>query len=189
MSTTITRAILANSLSELTGVTPKFSKDAIEDLITIIQGALFQRDSVRIPKVCRIDVNVKKQRMGRNPKTGVPAVISARHSITASDTAIQREPIGAVVGKGSLVQSLISFGYSGREATAIVEIFYSVVASVSESGNTVALNGLGKFYPRTYKAGTLRNPKTGASVECAERVRVAFRASDRLRKSIDAEWL
>ena len=189
MSNTITKATLAASLMDVLPCKPTLAKNAIEDLVSTIQGALFQRDSLRIMGVTRLDVNLKRPRIGRNPKTGVEHPISERYAVTAVSSSGQREPKQSVVGKGSIIQTLTEFGYTGTEATAIVETFFTAVRSVQTVGNVIRIRGLGKFYPRVYKAGTLRNPSTGESVQVGARAKVAFKCSKRLLAAIDTEWL
>ena len=186
---TITKSTIAASLVEILGCTNMFAKDAVDDLVTVVQGTLYQLNSIRIPSICRLDVNLKQARPGRNPKTGAPHTISKRHSVTAVTSVGQREPKGSVIGKGSLIETLGEFEYSKREATAIVETFYTAIGNVLTDGSTVSIRGLGTFYTRTFKAGTLRNPKSGEPVQVGERTRVAFKCSKRLLKAIDTEWL
>ena len=165
----------------------KDAMNAVTDLVNIVQASIFKREVIYIPKVCRISVSLKSERIGRNPKTLEPAVISARHAVT---TGI----IGNIVQSGKLIKSalisrLIDVEYSCKQATEITEAFYFMVEKVQSGDFRIEIRGLGVFYPRIYKSGTKRNPRTGESIQAEERVIVAFKCSPSLRKALDREYL
>ena len=79
---TTTRASIAKIASHKTGLSKNLSSDILETLIEIIICELCNEEPVKLSTFGSFIVRKKKQRMGRNPKTGVEALIHARKVIS-----------------------------------------------------------------------------------------------------------
>lgn len=80
--TTITRESLARALKREMGLSLKQSAVLVEDMIDIIVESLASGKNIKIQRFGAFVLRHKKERMGRNPKTLEPAVISARTVVT-----------------------------------------------------------------------------------------------------------
>ena len=79
---TITRMDLANALKDRFGLTASDSYKMIDIIFSEIQESLINDEEVKIAGFGTFKILSKSARIGRNPKTGVPAVISARRVAT-----------------------------------------------------------------------------------------------------------
>jgi integration host factor subunit alpha len=75
---TITRLDLANALKKRFGLTATDSYQMVDIVFEEIEQALVNGEDVKITGFGTFKILSKSARIGRNPKTGVPAVISAR---------------------------------------------------------------------------------------------------------------
>ena len=75
---TITRLDLANSLKKRFGLTAADSYKMVDIIFDEIEQSLVNGEEVKITGFGTFKILSKSARIGRNPKTGVPAVISAR---------------------------------------------------------------------------------------------------------------
>ena len=75
---TITRLDLANALKNRFGLTAADSYKMIDIIFDEIEQSLENGENVKITGFGTFKILSKSARIGRNPKTGVPAVISAR---------------------------------------------------------------------------------------------------------------
>ncbi len=75
---TITRSDLANRLREQHGLTMSDAYKLIDIIFDEIRESLINGEEVKFAGFGSFKILTKPQRMGRNPKTGVPAVITAR---------------------------------------------------------------------------------------------------------------
>lgn len=75
---TITRMDLANSLRNRFGLSATDSYKMIDIIFDEIEQSLINGEEVKITGFGTFKILSKSARIGRNPKTGVPAVISAR---------------------------------------------------------------------------------------------------------------
>ena len=75
---TITRIDLANTLKNRFGLTSADSYKMIDIIFDEIEQSLIHGEEVKISGFGTFKILSKSARIGRNPKTGVPAVISAR---------------------------------------------------------------------------------------------------------------
>ena len=80
--TTITRIDLANALRDRFGLTAADSYKMIDIIFDEIEQSLINDEEVKIAGFGTFKILSKSARIGRNPKTGVPAVISARRVAT-----------------------------------------------------------------------------------------------------------
>ena len=72
---------LIKDLSEKTGFPTSYSKKLIDDLILIISENI-KSGKFSLKNIGTFLIKKKKERIGRNPKTGTQYIISARNSIS-----------------------------------------------------------------------------------------------------------
>ena len=82
MSKTFTKADIINHLNESIGINKTEAKLLVESLFKEILVTLSNKQSVKISGFGNFDILDKKERIGRNPKTGEIAIISARKVVT-----------------------------------------------------------------------------------------------------------
>ena len=82
MSRTITKLDLVNHLNEKLGLNKVESKELVEAFFDEIKKSLINNEEVKISGFGNFKILNKKERPGRNPKTGEPAIISARRVVT-----------------------------------------------------------------------------------------------------------
>ena len=82
MSKTITKLDLVNHLNEKLGLNKVESKELVEAFFDEIKKSLINKEEVKISGFGNFKVLNKQERPGRNPKTGEPAIISARRVVT-----------------------------------------------------------------------------------------------------------
>ena len=79
---TLTKAELADMLSERVGLNKHDAKDMVEAFFEEIREALERGDPVKLSGFGNFQLRDKPQRPGRNPKTGEEIPISARRVTT-----------------------------------------------------------------------------------------------------------
>lgn len=79
---TITRIDLANTLRNHFGLTATDSYRIIDIIFDEITQSLINNEEVKLAGFGTFKILAKSARIGRNPKTGIPAVISARRVAT-----------------------------------------------------------------------------------------------------------
>ena len=82
MSKTITKLDLVNHLNQKMGLNKVESKELVEAFFNEIKKSLTDSEEVKISGFGNFKILNKKERPGRNPKTGEPAIISARRVVT-----------------------------------------------------------------------------------------------------------
>ena len=82
MGTTITKRDLVNHLHETLGLNKVESKELVETFFNEIKRSLKNNEEVKISGFGNFKILNKKERPGRNPKTGEPVTISARKVVT-----------------------------------------------------------------------------------------------------------
>ena len=78
-----TKKNISNNIQQQTGISKSFSDIVTDDLIEIIKIAI-KKDTLNIKNFGTFKILHKKERVGRNPKTGNPHIINARKSISFS---------------------------------------------------------------------------------------------------------
>lgn len=78
MSQTITRADLAEVLYEEVGLSRAESSEFVDDILQEISDALVDGENVKISSFGSFTLRDKKERIGRNPKTGEEVPITPR---------------------------------------------------------------------------------------------------------------
>ncbi|VAX15309.1 hypothetical protein MNBD_NITROSPINAE03-569 [hydrothermal vent metagenome] len=74
----MTKIDIINRVAEQTGLARQDSDTAVETIIALIKGALAGDDPVILRRFGSFQTRAKNPRIGRNPKTGEEAEISAR---------------------------------------------------------------------------------------------------------------
>ncbi|MGW8228172.1 MAG: integration host factor subunit alpha [Gammaproteobacteria bacterium] len=78
----LTKAELAERLFEELGLNKREAKEIVEMFFEEIRGALERGQQVKLSGFGNFDLRDKKQRPGRNPKTGEEIPITARRVVT-----------------------------------------------------------------------------------------------------------
>jgi integration host factor subunit alpha len=78
---TVTRADLTEALHEEVGLTRQDCATLVERTLDLVAEAMAQGETVKLSGFGVFQVRAKRQRMGRNPKTGAPATIDPRRVI------------------------------------------------------------------------------------------------------------
>lgn len=79
---TRTRQDLANAIYERVGLSRADSSEMVELTLQLVADELVKGNSVKLSSFGTLSVINKRERMGRNPKSGVPAKITARRILT-----------------------------------------------------------------------------------------------------------
>jgi len=82
ITTTLTKAELAELLFARVGLNKREAKDMVETFFEEIRVQLEQGESVKLSGFGNFQLRDKPQRPGRNPKTGIEIPISARRVVT-----------------------------------------------------------------------------------------------------------
>ena len=82
MTTTLTKADLAKHLNESIGISYREAKEIIESFFEQISHALIKGIEVKLSGFGNFILNDKKERPGRNPRTGEVVPVSARRVVT-----------------------------------------------------------------------------------------------------------
>ena len=90
---TITRTDFANRLRERFGLTTTDATKLVDVLFDEICESLINGEEVKFAGFGTFKILTKSARMGRNPKTGAPAVISARNVATFRPSAEFRKRV------------------------------------------------------------------------------------------------
>lgn len=90
------------------------------------------------------------------------------------------------ITKAELAVSLHEeLGLNKRESKEFVEQFFETIKGSLEEGSAVKVSGFGNFGLRDKPARPGRNPKTGEEIPISARRVVTFKASQKLKESID----
>ena len=92
---TITRADVAETIYEEIGLSIKDSNDILDMMLDEIVKELSNGNDVKLSSFGTFSLRDKKERSGRNPKTGVAAVISSRRVISFKPSQTMRKIINA----------------------------------------------------------------------------------------------
>lgn len=92
---TITRADVAETIYEEVGLSRKDSGDILDMVIDEIKAELVKGNDVKLSSFGTMSLRKKNPRIGRNPKTGVEAEISARTVISFKPSQNLRKSINS----------------------------------------------------------------------------------------------
>ena len=93
MKKTLTRSDLIDEINRKVGISLTDSSKIIEDIFEEILISLENGNDVKLSSFGTFAVKNKKSRIGRNPKTGVEATISARRVVTFHPSNLIRKKI------------------------------------------------------------------------------------------------
>tara|TARA_Y100001970_G_scaffold250206_1_gene321732 strand:+ start:53123 stop:53419 length:297 start_codon:yes stop_codon:yes gene_type:complete len=79
---TITKSDIVEHLHEAIGLNKTESKELVEAFFSEITNSLNRNEEVKLSGFGNFQLINKEERVGRNPKTGEPATISARRVVT-----------------------------------------------------------------------------------------------------------
>jgi len=78
----LTKAEMAERLFDEIGLNKRESKDMVESFFDEIRSCLSENEQVKLSGFGNFDLRDKRERPGRNPKTGEEVPISARRVVT-----------------------------------------------------------------------------------------------------------
>jgi integration host factor subunit alpha len=78
----LTKAEMAERLFDDLGLNKREAKELVEQFFEEIRLSLEHNEQVKLSGYCNFDLRDKKQRPGRNPKTGEEIPIQARRVVT-----------------------------------------------------------------------------------------------------------
>ncbi len=96
----LTKADIADRLFEEVGLNKREAKEFVDAYFETIRSALEDGDNVKLSGFGNFQLRDKKQRPGRNPKTGEEIPISARRVVTFRPGQKLRSRVEAYVGSG-----------------------------------------------------------------------------------------
>ena len=94
MPRTITRLNLVNALHNETGLAATDCADLVESVLNRMSDCLANGEQVKISSFATFSVRHKKERVGRNPKTGEEATISARNVVDYKASQVLKKNVG-----------------------------------------------------------------------------------------------
>ncbi|MEY4588319.1 MAG: hypothetical protein RL497_395 [Pseudomonadota bacterium] len=101
MSESLTKADLSERLHEELGFNKREAKDLVDAFFDTVRAALESNESVKLSGFGNFDLRDKRQRPGRNPKTGEEIPITARRVVTFKPGQKLRERVEAFTGAES----------------------------------------------------------------------------------------
>jgi integration host factor subunit alpha len=93
MSNTLTRAYLANVVSDAAGVSSTDAADIVDAMFEEVIKTLENEEEVKLSSFGTFEVRSKNKRVGRNPKTKVEVVIEPRRVVSFKASAILKSKI------------------------------------------------------------------------------------------------
>lgn len=78
----LTKADMAERLFDVLGLNKREAKDMVETFFDEVRTSLADNEQVKLSGFGNFDLRDKRQRPGRNPKTGEEVPISARRVVT-----------------------------------------------------------------------------------------------------------
>ncbi|MGB0907918.1 MAG: integration host factor subunit alpha [Maricaulaceae bacterium] len=100
MSTgTVTRADLAEAVYREIGLSRTESAELVEAVIDHISEALLKGEQVKLAGFGTFSLRDKKERMGRNPKTGEAVPITSRRVLSFKSSQVLRERVDSALSK------------------------------------------------------------------------------------------
>lgn len=93
-TSTLTRVELTDAIVSKVGLTRQESSDLLDRMLELISVNLEQEGVVKLSRFGNFNVRRKAAREGRNPKTGVEAMISARRVVTFKPSPMLKARLG-----------------------------------------------------------------------------------------------
>lgn len=94
-SKTLTRIELSEAVYREVGLSRNESAELVETVLNHISNALIKGEQVKISGFGTFSTRNKKQRIGRNPKTGTEIPITSRRVISFKASQIMKEKVAA----------------------------------------------------------------------------------------------
>ena len=94
---TLTRADIVDRLVPEVGLTEQESRNFLERVLQLVWSALERDVDVKFARFGNFVVRRKKARVGRNPKTGEEAPISARRVVSFKPSPLLRQRVEAAL--------------------------------------------------------------------------------------------
>lgn len=94
----LTKADMAERLFEELGLNKREAKEMVESFFNEIRSCLASNEQVKLSGFGNFDLRDKRQRPGRNPKTGEEVPISARRVVTFRPGQKLKERVDTYVG-------------------------------------------------------------------------------------------
>ena len=92
-NSSLTRLELSDALVREVGLSRHESMQLVDDVLDHVSNALADGENVKITSFGTFFCKQKKERVGRNPKTGIEAPINARKVVTFKPSEIMKEKI------------------------------------------------------------------------------------------------
>lgn len=96
---TVTRADIVDVLHAEIGLTRQDSSNFLERILDIVCDELVADRAVKLARFGNFVVRSKNARMGRNPKTGKSAPITARRVVSFRPSPLMRQRVEAALAK------------------------------------------------------------------------------------------
>jgi len=90
-SKTVTRADLVEALARRTNMQRADANRLLTRMLDMMQDALVDGDTVKLSRFGNFNVRAKRQRIGRNPKTGEEVPITPRRVVTFRPSQMLRD--------------------------------------------------------------------------------------------------
>ena len=90
-SKTVTRADLVEALARRTNMQRADANRLLSRMLDMMQDALVEGDTVKLSRFGNFNVRAKRQRIGRNPKTGEEVPITPRRVVTFRPSQMLRD--------------------------------------------------------------------------------------------------
>ena len=91
MAKTVTRADLVEALASRTNMQRADANRLLTRMLDMVQDALIEGDTVKLSRFGNFNVRTKRQRIGRNPKTGEEVPITPRRVVTFRPSQMLRD--------------------------------------------------------------------------------------------------
>jgi len=88
---TVTRADLVEALARRANMQRADANRLLTRMLEMMQDALVEGDTVKLSRFGNFNVRIKRQRIGRNPKTGEEVPITPRRVVTFRPSQMLRE--------------------------------------------------------------------------------------------------
>lgn len=96
---TVTRADLSEAVYREIGLSRTESSDLVESVIDHVSDALLRGETVKLAGFGTFSLRDKKQRIGRNPKTGEAVPITPRRVLVFKASQVMRERVDSALSK------------------------------------------------------------------------------------------
>ena len=101
MQKTLTRADLGEAVHRKVGLSRAESAELVKTALRIISDALIKGEQVKLSSFGTFDVRSKRERVGRNPKTGQEVPITPRRVLVFRPSQIMKKTVNGGTGHAS----------------------------------------------------------------------------------------